>query len=44
MQRVFTGAPWEKSVGYCRAVRKGAFIAISGTAPLAEDGSHVCPR
>ena len=29
--RVFTGAPWEKKVGYCRAIRKGSFIAVSGT-------------
>lgn len=42
-QRVHTGAPWEAQVGYCRAVRRGAFIAVSGTAPVAPDGSTWAP-
>ncbi len=41
--RVFTGAIWEKQVGYCRAVRRGAFIAVSGTAPVAEGGGVFAP-
>ena len=41
--RISTGAPWEKEVGYCRAVRVGAHIAVSGTAPVADDGSVFAP-
>lgn len=40
-QTVFSGAPWEKAVGYCRAVRTGAHIAVSGTAPVDETGAVV---
>jgi isochorismate pyruvate lyase len=43
MKRVFTGAPWEKKVGYCRAVRVGSQIFVSGTAPVAADGSTFGP-
>ena len=38
---VFSGAPWESSVGYCRAVRTGPHIAISGTAPVGDDGAVI---
>ena len=37
-QRVFTGAPWESKVGYCRAVRAGALIHVTGTVALDDDG------
>ncbi len=37
-RRSFTGAPWEKQVGYCRAVKAGDHIYISGTAPVKEGG------
>jgi enamine deaminase RidA (YjgF/YER057c/UK114 family) len=43
MRRVFSGAPWEKRVGYCRAVRSGAHVYVSGTAPVAPDGSTYAP-
>ena len=43
MKRVFTGAKWEPLVGYCRAVKSGNFIAVSGCAPVAEDGGVFAP-
>jgi isochorismate pyruvate lyase len=42
-KRVFTGAPWEKRTGYCRAIRVGSSIFVSGTAPVADDGSTFAP-
>ena len=42
-RRVSSGAPWEARVGYCRAVRTGDHISVSGTAPVAEDGSVYAP-
>lgn len=38
---VSSGAPWEETVGYCRAVRVGAHVAVSGTAPVGDDGAVV---
>ena len=42
-QRYYQGAPWEREVGYCRSLRAGAAIYVTGTAPVAEDGSVVAP-
>ena len=42
-QRVFSGAPWEAQVGYCRALRAGDRIFVTGTAPVAEDGGCHAP-
>jgi len=41
MQRknVSSGSPFEKPIGFSRAVRIGDVIAVSGTAPLLADGS-----
>lgn len=39
IERVFSGTPWEPEVGYCRAIRKGDHIAVSGTVGLRDDGS-----
>lgn len=33
-----SGAPWESSVGYSRAVRVGRFIAVSGSAAVDSNG------
>ena len=41
--RVFSGAPWETKVGYCRAVRAGNHIYVSGTAPVDEEGGVFAP-
>lgn len=41
--RFSTGAPWESEVGYCRAVRVGRRILVSGTAPVEPDGSTHAP-
>ncbi len=38
--RASSGSPYEGSVGFSRAVRVGQHIAVSGTAPISEDG-HV---
>lgn len=42
-RRTFTGAPWEAEVGYCRALRTGANIVVTGTAPVGDDGAVVAP-
>ncbi len=42
-QRVFSGAPWESRVGYCRALRAGDAIFVTGTAPVAEGGGVHAP-
>ena len=36
-----SAAPWEKIVGYSRAVRTGPFIAVTGCASVGPDGSLV---
>jgi enamine deaminase RidA (YjgF/YER057c/UK114 family) len=38
-RRVQSGAPWEAEVGYCRALRAGDHIYVTGTTSIAEDGS-----
>jgi len=42
-ERVFTGTAWEPRVGYCRALRAGRHIHVSGCAPVAEDGGVFAP-
>ena len=43
IERVFSGAPWEKIVGYCRVLRAGNLVYVTGTAPLDPDGSVHAP-
>jgi enamine deaminase RidA (YjgF/YER057c/UK114 family) len=42
-RRVSSGSPYEPKIGFSRAVREGRIIAISGTAPIAPDGTTVGP-
>ena len=42
-QRAYSGAPWEGKVGYCRAIRAGDFIYVTGTAPVDEQGGCFAP-
>jgi isochorismate pyruvate lyase len=43
VRRAFSGAQWEPKVGYCRAMRLGQHISVSGTAPVAEGGGVFAP-
>ena len=43
MKRVSSGSPYEKTIGFSRAVRVGDTILVSGTAPIAPDGSTAHP-
>jgi enamine deaminase RidA (YjgF/YER057c/UK114 family) len=40
---VSSGSKFEPVIGFSRAVRVGPHIIVSGTAPIAEGGSVVCP-
>ena len=40
---VSSGSPFEPRIGFSRAVRVGQIVAVSGTAPIAPDGSVACP-
>jgi enamine deaminase RidA (YjgF/YER057c/UK114 family) len=42
-RRTYSGAPWEKRVGYCRALRVGPHVFVTGTAPVDEAGGVVGP-
>lgn len=42
-QRAFSGAPWEARVGYCRALRSGDRVFVTGTAAVEPDGSTHAP-
>jgi len=42
-QRAFSGAPWESRIGYCRALRAGDRIFVTGTAPVAREGGVHAP-
>jgi len=40
---VSSKSPLEPRIGFSRAVRVGQIVAVSGTAPIAEDGGVACP-
>ena len=42
-KNISSGSPYEKTIGFSRAVRIGNRILVSGTAPIAEDGSPAFP-
>ena len=39
-ENILTGSPWEDKMGYCRAVRIGNIIEVSGTVAIV-DGEKV---
>jgi enamine deaminase RidA (YjgF/YER057c/UK114 family) len=40
---ISSGSPFEPRIGFSRAVRVGPIVAVSGTAPIAADGSVAAP-
>ena len=40
-ERVSSAAIWEQQVGYCRALRAGDLVFVTGTAPVDETGAGV---
>ena len=43
-QLISSGSPFEKPIGFSRAVRVGNVIAVSGTAPIAPGGGTAYPE
>ncbi len=37
-----SGSPYEKTFGFSRAVKVGNLLAVSGTGPIAQDGTTAC--
>ena len=42
-ERIFSNAPWESKVGYCRAVKADNQIFVTGTAPIDKSGNTFEP-
>jgi len=42
-QLISSGSPYEKLIGFSRAVRVGNVISVAGTGPISPDGSTACP-
>jgi enamine deaminase RidA (YjgF/YER057c/UK114 family) len=40
---ISSGSPYEKSIGFSRAVRVGNGIWVAGTGPIGPDGKTACP-
>ena len=43
IQRAYSGAPWESKVGYCRAIKAGKRIYVTGTAAVDDEGKNLAP-
>jgi isochorismate pyruvate lyase len=43
VRRAFSGAKWEKEIGYCRAIRSGNSICVTGMAPIDQRGKVFAP-
>ena len=43
LPRAFSKAKWEQEIGYCRAIRAGNNIYVTGTAPVDENGRIYAP-
>ncbi|MFC5407365.1 Rid family hydrolase [Cohnella soli] len=39
--RASSGSPYENKIGFSRAVRKGSYFVVAGTAPIDESGATV---
>ena len=42
-ENIASGSPLEAEIGFSRAVRVGPFLAVTGTAPIGDDGRTVGP-
>ncbi len=42
-KRISSNSPWEKKVGFSRAVRASNQVFVAGTAPIEEDGTTAAP-
>jgi enamine deaminase RidA (YjgF/YER057c/UK114 family) len=42
-QRIYSGAPWEEAVGYCRVLRAGNLVFVTGTASVDPNGEVHAP-
>jgi enamine deaminase RidA (YjgF/YER057c/UK114 family) len=42
-RRISSGSPLEPQIGFSRAVRAGAHVAVAGTAPIAAGGGTAAP-
>lgn len=42
-ERIFTDTLWETEVGYCRVLKAGDHVYVTGTAPVGSDGRTFAP-